>query len=718
MLACMAFILALGAQAAFAATTLTISNVGNNQNGSMGTIKPGMPASGDLYYLSGVTTENATIKLTLTAAGGNVTVSPDIFGNGTNAPSGSTIAVTGGNTINDAASSVATITIPMSSVATLKRIMIPTNDSNVVASLDITPVPVTPYITSGDVSFYTTDTTTDVKTVKVMPSPDVTVSAPKIADVATGAVITDGAFVFGDATDGIKLGFSGTDVTLTPGTNSAGVVNSRDLAIRSADAVTYKEDSTTFTAVPVAGVSPTANLSAPFKVSVIAQELAFSPTAQSFQVNQAVSGTGKDVSVTLAGSTVQALRIRDINTVSMDIGNGLQVSAASASKLAFSGQPTSADTVTLRVLAYGANPPTAASLLTSKDFTITITGQGSEGLGTALGTLNGKLGGNVQVAAITSLPPATANAIVTEGVTNPVPITNLPANAFTAKQSPSKSLGSGRSALRPSFAVSVPVGTGSNTTGNVLALTVSMDLRSIANPDLTNWSSLNSDTARSLLLTAANVSFVYEYAGTRASAALIGADGLLTWSEAAAEGIVQYNNSGLQLHYVAIDGTTNPARAGGMLIVPDGVKDNVVNDPLWLTRYTSTPGTVPPSSISLDPSSVIVGATGFVTVEVDYYPLNTTERDVTWSVANSAIASIVPSATGDYCTIFGVTPGTTTVTAVSKAAGTVRATLPVTVTTGDPNPGWTGSSSGGCNAGAFGLLFVLGAAAMVARKRG
>ena len=91
-------------------------------------------------------------------------------------------------------------------------------------------------------------------------------------------------------------------------------------------------------------------------------------------------------------------------------------------------------------------------------------------------------------------------------------------------------------------------------------------------------------------------------------------------------------------------------------------------------RFTYVGGTVLPTSISVTPaiSTINTGATTTMTATVD--PSGATDKKVTWSSSNTAIATVDTNGI-----VTGVSSGTVTITATSVAASSVMGTALVTV---------------------------------------
>lgn len=85
------------------------------------------------------------------------------------------------------------------------------------------------------------------------------------------------------------------------------------------------------------------------------------------------------------------------------------------------------------------------------------------------------------------------------------------------------------------------------------------------------------------------------------------------------------------------------------------------------------PGNVPVTGVALNPSTAQVEAGQSVQLIANVAPSNATNKQVTWTTANSAIASVSPNGL-----VTGIAPGTTTVTATT-ADGNKTATATITV---------------------------------------
>lgn len=85
------------------------------------------------------------------------------------------------------------------------------------------------------------------------------------------------------------------------------------------------------------------------------------------------------------------------------------------------------------------------------------------------------------------------------------------------------------------------------------------------------------------------------------------------------------------------------------------------------------PGNVPVTGVALNPSTAQVEAGQSVQLTANVAPSNATNKQVTWTTANSTIASVSPNGL-----VTGIAPGTTTVTATT-ADGNKTATATITV---------------------------------------
>jgi uncharacterized protein YjdB len=94
---------------------------------------------------------------------------------------------------------------------------------------------------------------------------------------------------------------------------------------------------------------------------------------------------------------------------------------------------------------------------------------------------------------------------------------------------------------------------------------------------------------------------------------------------------------------------------------------------------TVSSSSVAPTGISLNTSNSAVAVGGKITLSAAITPSNATNQNVKWSTNDSSIASI-SAATGSSITVTGIKSGTATVTAVSSADSSLKASCTVTVT--------------------------------------
>jgi uncharacterized protein YjdB len=124
------------------------------------------------------------------------------------------------------------------------------------------------------------------------------------------------------------------------------------------------------------------------------------------------------------------------------------------------------------------------------------------------------------------------------------------------------------------------------------------------------------------------------------------------------------------------DGTVSAVALGTAVITATSTADPSVKA-VCAVAVTAT-GSVPLTGISLDKSTLDLAPNGTAVLTVIYDPADTTEKDVTWSSSDPAIATVSDG------TVSAVALGTATITATSTADSTITATCAVTVR--DPVP--------------------------------
>ncbi len=255
------------------------------------------------------------------------------------------------------------------------------------------------------------------------------------------------------------------------------------------------------------------------------------------------------------------------------------------------------------------------------------------------------------------------------------PITQALASnaAFAKKVAPIPAYPGTRTPI-PSFSASVLLGSG--TTGDTLALRYAVDLSAL--PGFGNWKNPD-DGGKVALLNAQNISFAYEYEDSTWKG-LLGAESRFPWADALGAGVVEFTEKGIVLNYAVIDGlgpdsSGEPFASGGVLVIPDLAKDNKIDDPVWLTRKM-----VVPTALTLTPASLTLKKGESAAVKVAFTPADATEREIIWTIGDSAFVSVTKAASGtDTWTVKGLSEGITSLTAVSGADGRVRSPL-LTVT--------------------------------------
>ena len=398
---------------------------------------------------------------------------------------------------------------------------------------------------------------------------------------------------------------------------------------------------------------PTGTMSpAAFSPATLSYSLSVANSVQSITLTPTAVPSGSTVTVTFNGTDVTT----PLYTVS-----GLQVGA---------------NTITINVLDGGSGQVTTYTVTVNRaaapdpDPTPTTL----QSLSTLLMPLN------------TAISPSSVTPLTTipKAVGAPIARTYSKNASFNKKTSPTTPL-TGYTPLTPSFTSSVTLGSG--TTGDTLALKYSVDVSSQAGFE--NWNNL-SDNEKIALLNNLNVIFAYEYNdGTWKT--LTGEGGVLSWSAAFSAGIVSLTDTGIVLNYAVTDATGDPSANGSVMVIPDGVKDNKIIDPVWLMKK-GVVLPVLPAKIELAPATptVEVGTTTTITATVT--PDNAADKSVTWTSSDPSVASVSGG------TVTGVKTGKVTITATANADINVKATVEVTVTAADLNQNKS-SGGGGCNAG-------------------
>lgn len=149
--------------------------------------------------------------------------------------------------------------------------------------------------------------------------------------------------------------------------------------------------------------------------------------------------------------------------------------------------------------------------------------------------------------------------------------------------------------VHASGSFSASIGLGEDASGDMLAL--SYEMRLSGKEPFAAWPGLD-ESGRLALLDALDARLVYEYGpdavtgqaqqASKLSGAsgvlsvLAGRDGVLSWREAAAAGVVRFTNTGLVLQYAVTDREAEPFAGGGFMIIPDGRRDGRLSDPVWL----------------------------------------------------------------------------------------------------------------------------------------
>jgi hypothetical protein len=110
------------------------------------------------------------------------------------------------------------------------------------------------------------------------------------------------------------------------------------------------------------------------------------------------------------------------------------------------------------------------------------------------------------------------------------------------------------------------------------------------------------------------------------------------------------------------------------LVVFDGANNNILRDPVWLFRAQ-----VPLTDLTLAPSSLRLKKGESENVTASFIPENATDRNVTWTVAASSIASLAKTDSANVWTVQGLAVGTTSMTAVAGVDQNIEKTLTVTV---------------------------------------
>ena len=126
---------------------------------------------------------------------------------------------------------------------------------------------------------------------------------------------------------------------------------------------------------------------------------------------------------------------------------------------------------------------------------------------------------------------------------------------------------------------------------------------------------------------------------------------------------------------VNASGVVTGVAPGTAIIRARCVADNTVTATATITVTAVPPSTV---SVSLLPTSIQVGETSQATATV--LPANTTDKSVTWTSENTAVATVNASGV-----ITGVAPGTAIIRARCVADNTVTATATITVTAVPPS---------------------------------
>jgi len=123
-----------------------------------------------------------------------------------------------------------------------------------------------------------------------------------------------------------------------------------------------------------------------------------------------------------------------------------------------------------------------------------------------------------------------------------------------------------------------------------------------------------------------------------------------------------------------------------------------------VATVTVLPATIPVTGVTVTPSTTTIEVGATLTLTVNVTPVNATDRNVTWSSSNTAVATVNSSGV-----VTAVSAGTVTITARSNSNPTVFDTCTVTV-----------EEPIGCNAIGYGyLLFALfGVVLFVHRRKG
>ena len=279
--------------------------------------------------------------------------------------------------------------------------------------------------------------------------------------------------------------------------------------------------------------------------------------------------------------------------------------------------------------------------------------------------------------------------------------------------------------MAPALAVNVPIGPGSGTTGNFLPVQIQTDLQSGVPALFTDWSTA-SDTMRTSMLNQQNAALALISQITKTVTTLVAAiqprggyersEGAepLTWEEALDSGIVFFTDEGPAYRYVLIDYEGEPIVAGDVLIVPDGLQDNQLDGSVWLLGDV----TLLPQSISLEPSSLQIGAGESATVTASVTPEGATDKALLWTASNTAVASVEGTDSAGVYRVAGLSEGKATLTATASADRSVQRELVVTVVPASPPIGAGSSSGGGCDALSATVLAAIGLVLLLRTKRG
>lgn len=276
--------------------------------------------------------------------------------------------------------------------------------------------------------------------------------------------------------------------------------------------------------------------------------------------------------------------------------------------------------------------------------------------------------------------------------------------AFTKKMLPTTPL-TDYTALVPSFNAAVVLGAGVN--GDILALKCTVKMSSLLSFE--NWKNM-SDNERIAQLNVQEVIFAYEYAD-RTWASLVGAGGILSWGDAYKAGIISFTETSMTIGYAVTDAAGKPSANGNVLLLPDGLRDNRITDPLWLMSKKAEPVKIIPTAVSLSNSALELKAGESTMLTASFTPENATERDLIWTVSNmgtaqTVAAQIEKTTQPDLYKVTGIAEGEVAFTATVSADRGVAATLNVTVVGDEPDP--KGGRSGGCDSGIGISVFALG----------